>query len=215
MKKAILFGIISVIIVVLILTMIPLALNADTAWKSETITYPIPDAGLTHSWSQPDGIDVRFVVAGWYIISNPSESYSNLFTQDGSWIVMTVKGIGTPDISITWIPGSFDDVMAVVEFRWGETVRTGELACKMVWINEDNHFQFSFINLYADNNWVRIYDMEGNMVYEVDMPLKDGNLKVDLPDGMYMVKTFHDQPEPIQEFMIGKPAAEPAPDAEM
>lgn len=31
------------------------------------------------------------------------------------------------------------------------------------------------------------------------------NLIVDLPDGMYTVKTFHDQPEPIQIFVIGKP----------
>jgi hypothetical protein len=30
-------------------------------------------------------------------------------------------------------------------------------------------------------------------------------LIVNLPDGMYTVKTFHDQPKPIKEFVIGKP----------
>jgi len=32
----------------------------------------------------------------------------------------------------------------------------------------------------------------------------DPNLIVDLPDGFYTVKTFHDQ-ELLQEFLIGKP----------
>ena len=44
------------------------------------------------------------------------------------------------------------------------------------------------------------------MVYEIDMPLDNPNIIVDLPDGMYTVKTFHDQTrQPIQEFVIGKP----------
>jgi hypothetical protein len=89
-------------------------------------------------------------------------------------------------------------------------VRTMPMMCESVWINEDGHFQFRFINLYADNNWVRIYAMNedgsaGEMVFEADLPLQNGNLIVDLPDGMYFVKTFHDQPEHIQEFVIGKP----------
>ncbi len=80
-----------------------------------------------------------------------------------------------------------------------------KMVCSAVWINEDNMFQFSFIYPYADNNWVRIYDMNGNMVYETDMPWDNPNIIVDLPDGMYTVKTFNDQPEPLQEFVIGKP----------
>jgi hypothetical protein len=44
------------------------------------------------------------------------------------------------------------------------------------------------------------------MVFEVDLPWDDPNLVVDLPDGMYTVKTYHDSDEPIQEFVIGKPA---------
>jgi hypothetical protein len=84
-------------------------------------------------------------------------------------------------------------------------VRTGPMACLRVWINEDNKFQFSFIYPYADNNHVKIFDMAGNLVYEVDMPYDNPNIIVDLPDGMYTVKTFHDQPEPLQTFVIGKP----------
>ena len=84
-------------------------------------------------------------------------------------------------------------------------VRTLPMTCYRVWINEDGNFQFIFWYPYADNNWVRIYDMDGNMVYEADMPYDNPNLIVDLPDGMYTVKTFSDQPEPLQEFVIGKP----------
>jgi hypothetical protein len=84
-------------------------------------------------------------------------------------------------------------------------VRDSEMKCKQVWINEDNKFQFSFIYPYRDNNWVKIYDMSGKEVYSIDMPYDNPNIIVDLPNGMYTVKTFNDQPEPIQEFVIGKP----------
>ena len=83
-------------------------------------------------------------------------------------------------------------------------VRTMPMTVWQVWINEDNNFQFIFWYPYKDNNWVRIYDMDGNMVFEVDLPVHDPNLIVDLPDGMYTVKTYHDQ-ELLQEFIIGKP----------
>jgi uncharacterized repeat protein (TIGR02543 family) len=114
---------------------------------------------------------------------------------------------------------AFDETTAVtgnitVYAQWGKKavhrtepvwVRTMPMTCLRVWINEDNKFQFSFIWPYRDNNWVRIYDMAGNMVYEIDMPYDNPNIIVDLPDGMYTVKTFNDQPTPIQEFVIGKP----------
>ncbi len=83
-------------------------------------------------------------------------------------------------------------------------VRVTPMTCWQVWINEDNDFQFIFWYPYKDNNWVRIYDMEGDMVYEVDLPKSDPNLTVDLPDGFYMVKTFHHDTL-LQEFLIGKP----------
>ena len=85
-------------------------------------------------------------------------------------------------------------------------VRTMPMTCWNVWINEDNNFQFSFIYPYKNNNWVKIYDMGVNLVYESDLPYKNPNLIVDLPDGTYTVKTFHnDMSIPIQEFVIGKP----------
>jgi len=84
-------------------------------------------------------------------------------------------------------------------------VRTMPITCWQVWINGDNDFQFIFWYPYKNNNWVRIYDMEDNIVFETDLLLQDPNLIVDLPDGMYTVKTFHDSEEPIQEFVIGKP----------
>jgi len=83
-------------------------------------------------------------------------------------------------------------------------VRTMPMTVWQVWINEDNAFQFIFWYPYKDENWVRIYDMDGNMVFEVDLPVHDPNLIVDLPDGMYTVKTFHGL-VPLQEFVIGKP----------
>ena len=78
------------------------------------------------------------------------------------------------------------------------------VSCCSVWVNEDKRFQFIFRYPYRDNNWVKIYDVAGKMVYEIDMPYDNPNLIVGLPNGMYTVKTFNDQPEPIQTFVIGK-----------
>lgn len=84
-------------------------------------------------------------------------------------------------------------------------VRTIPMTCWQVWINEDNKFQFIFWYPYKNNNWVKIYDMEGNMVFEADIQLDDPSLIADLPDGMYIVKTYHCSNVPIQEFVICKP----------
>jgi hypothetical protein len=78
------------------------------------------------------------------------------------------------------------------------------MVCYQVWINDNGCFEFVFWYEYADNNLVRIYDMEGNMVWETDMPYGKANFEACLADGTYMVKTFHDQPEPLQEFVIAK-----------
>jgi hypothetical protein len=99
----------------------------------------------------------------------------------------------------------FDNVKLTSEDEEEAWVRTQEMTCKQVWVNEDNMFQFSFIYPYRDNNWVRIYDMAGNMVYEIDMPYDNPNIIVDLPNGTYTVKTFTaGSTEPIQTFVIGK-----------
>jgi len=100
--------------------------------------------------------------------------------------------LGPPQSSTTEAP---------TKIQW---VRTMPMTVWQVFINEDNDFQFIFWYPYKDNNWVRIYDMEDNLVHETDLPINDPNLIVDLPDGFYMVKTFHGL-VPLQEFLIGKP----------
>jgi hypothetical protein len=84
-------------------------------------------------------------------------------------------------------------------------IRTMPMTCYQVWVNSDNKFEMVFWYPYRDNNWVKIYDMSGKEVYSVDMPLDDPHIIVDLPNGMYTVKTFNDDPStPIQTFIIGK-----------
>ena len=85
-------------------------------------------------------------------------------------------------------------------------VRTMPLTCNTVWINEDNNFEFIFFWEYKNNNWVKIYDMEDNLVWEIDFLHGEPRFEAELPDGMYTVRTFHDDYiNPIQEFIIGKP----------
>lgn len=85
-------------------------------------------------------------------------------------------------------------------------VRDVDMTCYQVWINEDNNFEFVFRYEYKNNNWVKIYDMAGNEVFSIDMPYGKANFEATLPDGMYTVKTFHDDMStPLQEFIIGKP----------
>jgi len=85
-------------------------------------------------------------------------------------------------------------------------VRDHEMTCYQVWINEDDNFEFVFWWEYANNNWVKIYDMAGNEVFSIDIPYGAANFITGLPDGIYTVKTFHNGFEtPIQEFLIGKP----------
>ncbi len=85
-------------------------------------------------------------------------------------------------------------------------IRNVDMTCYQVWMNTDNAFEFVFWWEYADNNWVKIYDMSGNEVFSIDMPYGDAHFAADLPDGMYTVKTFHnDMSTPLQEFVIGKP----------
>ncbi|GAH92568.1 unnamed protein product [marine sediment metagenome] len=67
-------------------------------------------------------------------------------------------------------------------------------------------FEFVFWWEYKNNNWVKIYDMAGNEVFSIDMSYGAANFEASLPDGMYKVKTYHDNwDKPLQEFIIGKP----------
>lgn len=82
--------------------------------------------------------------------------------------------------------------------------RTHDLTCWQIYVNEDRNFEFIFWYEYANNNWVSIYDMEGSLVYIVDFPHGKPVVVVDLPDGMYIVRTFHAEGKVLQEFVIGK-----------
>ncbi len=149
-----------------------------------------------------------FTVDEWNLIS--SEGYylpTEWFNATGQ----KIPAFDTVILSATTSLGNlvyFDDFsLAPIypEAEQEEWVRTMPMTCWQVWVNEDDNFQFIFWYPYKNNNWVRIYDMEGNMVFEIDLPVNDPNLIVDLPDGFYTVKTFHDDYEnPIQEFIIGK-----------
>lgn len=72
--------------------------------------------------------------------------------------------------------GSIIEPSPLAEPVW---VRTMPMTCWQVWINEYNDFQFIFWYLYKNNNWIKIYDMEGNIVFETDLLIHDPNLIVD------------------------------------
>jgi len=99
---------------------------------------------------------------------------------------------------------------AEVEPVW---IRTMVMTCYQVWVNSDNKFEMVFWYPYRDNNWVKIYDMSGKEVYSINMPLDYPHIVVDLPNGMYTVKTFTiGRTDPIQTFLVGKDANTPHQD---
>ena len=224
MKKYLIVGMLAMLVVILTLTLVPLTINADMEWKSATENLTLSyGENLVHTWSNPVGENVNFVLVAisrttvplgerelltYYA---PDESF--LFTQDGTsgtYRTISVSGIGTANITTSFnydkIISGRSDENATIEYRWGQSIRTSELVCQKVWVNGKGNFQFIFWYAYRDNNWVKIYDMSGKEVYKIDMPYDNPQFEVSLPDGMYTVKTFSiDQATPIQTFIIGKP----------
>ncbi len=86
-------------------------------------------------------------------------------------------------------------------------IRTHPMTASQIFVNDDNNFEFIFFWEYKDNNWVQIYDMDWNLVWEIDFKYGRPRFEADLPDGTYTVRTFHEGGKIIQEFVIGKPAA--------
>jgi len=84
-------------------------------------------------------------------------------------------------------------------------VRLHEMVCYQINITEDNKFELIFWYEYGNNNWITIYDKDGNLVYRKDFPHGQPTVIIDLPDGTYTVKTFHEEGKILQEFIIGKP----------
>jgi hypothetical protein len=150
-----------------------------------------------------EGIEkIQFTIIGgagkpWWLSGSTWIECSDYTIEPNGDVIITITNSTSPKISE--LTGT---VFTVFGKPW---VRTMPMTCSRVWINEDNNFQFVFQYPYRNNNWVRIYDAGGKMVYEIDMPYDDPNLIVNLPDGMYTVKTFTvGSTEPIQTFVIGK-----------
>jgi hypothetical protein len=84
-------------------------------------------------------------------------------------------------------------------------VRTNPMTCAWVGVTENpGHFAFIFWYEYENNNWVQIFDMDGNLVWQIDFPKGEPYFEADLPDGTYKVQTFHEAGKILQEFIIGK-----------
>ncbi len=86
-----------------------------------------------------------------------------------------------------------------------QALRTRPFTVWQVDCNDEGHLEFIFVYPYKDNNWLTIYDMVGSEVYKEDISYSNPRTVVDLPDGMYTVKTFHLEGHIIQEFMVGLP----------
>jgi len=151
-------------------------------------------------------IEDRIILFEEDIAGDPDGKVYNLSLSDGGYIALFgASGPGIEAIDIEYFKvgtGCGDSTDESIEPVW---VRNVDMTCYQVWINEDNSFEFVFWWEYRDNNWVKIYDMAGNEVFSIDMPYGDAHFIANLPDGMYTVKTFHDQPEQLQTFIIGKP----------
>jgi len=110
---------------------------------------------------------------------------------------------------INWVGGACFEVKECKEPKEEPETkvleRNHEMECFKVWVNEDNNFEFVFWWEYKDNNHVQIFDMAGNLVWEIDFEKGEPRFVAELPDGMYTVKTFHEAGHILQEFVIGKP----------
>jgi|GEM_PF-6591275 len=145
----------------------------------------------------------------------PKNSITGTYTINGLLFTDTVPPVllSTANTSFeheqdTGVTRINEDLEITVQVS-GETgtvwVRNHDMTCFRVWINQDNDFEFVFWWEYYNNNWVKIYDMEDNEVFSIDMEKGRARFVADLPDGIYTVKTFHEEGEILQEFIIGKP----------
>jgi len=125
-----------------------------------------------------------------------------------SWITCsnyTVDSAGNVTVTITSsTTPSLSDLTGTAFAVVPGSVRTHEMTCWQIYVNEEGNFEFIFWWEYASNNWVSIYDSQENLVYRESFPKGDPVVEVDLPDGMYTVKTFHEEGKILQEFVIGK-----------
>lgn len=137
----------------------------------------------------------------------PSGTFTiNAFLFDSEDTLQSARSITfqhEQDVGIVNVASS-SVVLTPEEVIW---IRDRDMTCYQVWINENNNFEFVFWWEYKNNNWIKIYSMNSEEeVFSIDMTYGKANFEADLPDGMYTVKTFHDDMStPLQEFIIGKP----------
>jgi uncharacterized protein YkuJ len=176
---------------------------SETPWDMHTVILALwaHDITGTEKWTvyfyEPDGTAHHL---GLLPVTDCGGTKVGYYFLDPDWL-----GVGRNLVEIYSEGCSIAGVLDAKLFIGYGGMRAGEMVCKAVWINEENNFEFIFDRYYASNNWVKIYDMDGNLVWEVDFTHGDNQFEVDLPDGMYTVMTFHDSDMPIQTFVIGKP----------
>jgi hypothetical protein len=128
----------------------------------------------------------RWDILGKYVWPNPKPyavTYEEEIEKLKNWLIARAE----------WIDSNIDSL-------------GHEMTCYSISLGDDGCFEFKFRWLYDHNNLVKIYDMDGNEVFSIDMPNAEPGFKACLPDGNYTVKTFHDESKlPIQEFIIRKP----------
>ena len=133
-------------------------------------------------------------------------THVDISTLDTVWLRVYVSN---SDLSGNF-SGSFDDFKLEAPGGGAEEatepvwVRSMPMTCWQIYVNEEGNFEFIFWWEYANNNWVSIYDSQGNLVYRESFPYGEPIVEVNLPDGMYTVKTFHEEGNILQEFVIGK-----------
>ncbi len=191
---------------------------ADCGTNQHSIYYNVKDSQVAVYWLDKN----IYQPPGW----NSSSNFFKVVWKNvnGETFSVDISGIGSPAIDgydvyyNSLVSVAVDEQSGGADIVWIKVYYTGDsnadcvwvrdhdMVCKTVWINEDNNFEFIFDYYHAKNNWVKIYDMDGNMVWETNFAYGKNRFVAELPDGMYTVKTFHNNmDEPIQEFVIGKP----------
>ncbi|MDP3011590.1 MAG: T9SS type A sorting domain-containing protein [Candidatus Hydromicrobium sp.] len=173
-------------------------LHLDTSKGIKQIQFTIlGGAGVPRWWNGSSWIecsDYTIDAAG-----NVTTTITNSTTPSLSDLTGTVfTVVGKPAITVL---GNTETTPVEIE-----TVRTNPFTCWQVFVNDKNNFQLIFFWSYKNNNWLKIYDMNDKLVFQKDLAYNDPTIEVSLPDGMYKVKTYHDNwDKPLQEFIIGKP----------
>ena len=135
------------------------------------------------------------------------------FTESVTFSVMITEGDPSPEtpapVEVIEVEALVEEIEVLAEVE--EPIRTKALTVWQVNCLDNNQLEFIFLYPYRDNNWLTIYDGQGNEVYREDISYSNPRTVVELPDGMYTVKTFKSEGRIIQEFSIGLPCDAAAP----